>query len=69
MLSKDGENVLCDICHCGKEAVGGVELGIDAGIGGDHSTIAGDLIAWCEFHEESLRESIESEFIELDLRS
>jgi hypothetical protein len=60
------KKVHCDIRGCGKEAVGGGELRIDAGIGGDHSTIAGDLIAWCEFHEVSLRGSIESEFIELD---
>jgi hypothetical protein len=66
MLSKDGKKVLCDVRECGKEAVGGCELRIDAGIGGDHSTIPGDLVAWCELHEESLRGSIESEFIELD---
>ncbi len=67
MLSKDGKKVLCDVVGCGKEAVGGCELRIDAGHGGDHITIAGDLIAWCEADEEGLIESIEGEYILLDL--
>jgi hypothetical protein len=67
MLSKDGKTVLCDVRECGKEAVGGGELRIDAGIGGDHSTIPGDLIAWCESDEEKLLGSIRDEYILLDL--
>jgi hypothetical protein len=67
MLSKDGKNVLCDVRGCGKEAVGGCELRIDAGHGGDHITIPGDLIAWCESDEENLFESIRDEYILLDL--
>ena len=66
MLSKDGEKVLCDAGGCGKEAVGGCELRIAANHGGNHITIPGDLIAWCESDEESLFESIEGEFIFLN---
>jgi hypothetical protein len=67
MLSRDGKNVLCNARGCGKGAVGGCELRIEAGIGGERSTIPGDLIAWCDFHEVSLRVGIESGFILLDL--
>ena len=67
MLSKDGKNVLCDERGCGQDAVGGCELRVAAGFGGDRSTIPGDLIAWCDFHEMSLRVGIDSEFILLDL--
>ncbi len=67
MLSKDGKKVLCDVAGCGKEAVSGCELRIDAGIGGDHSTIPGDLIAWCESDEKNLLGSIRDEYILLDL--
>ena len=66
MLSKDRKNVLCDVRECGKVAVGGCELRIAAGIGGDHSTIPGDLIAWCESHEDLLA-SVRDEYILLDL--
>jgi hypothetical protein len=52
---------------CGKEAIGGCELRIDAGHGGDHITIPGDLIAWCESHEESMPGMIGSESFLLDL--
>lgn len=67
MLIKDGRKILCDVRECGKEAVGGCELRIKAGHGGDHITIPGDLVAWCEFHEESLLEKISGEYILLDL--
>lgn len=67
MLSKDGKIVLCDIRGCGRAAVGGCELRIAAGIGGDHSTIPGDLIAWCESDEENLRESVKDEYLLLDI--
>jgi hypothetical protein len=67
MLSKDGKNVLCDVRGCGKEAVGGCELRIKAGIGGDHSTIPGDLIAWCASDEEHFFGSMRDEYILLDL--
>jgi hypothetical protein len=67
MLSKDGRKVICDVGGCGKEAIGGCELRIEAGIGGERSTIPGDLIAWCDFHQVSLRVGIEGEFILLDL--
>jgi hypothetical protein len=66
MLSKDGNKVLCDVRDCGKEAVGGCELRIDAGHGGDHITIPGDLIAWCESHAD-LIDTIKDEYILLDL--
>lgn len=67
MLSKDGKKVLCDVAGCGNEAVGGCELRIKAGIGGDHSTIPGELVAWCESDEENVFEKIRDEFIILDL--
>lgn len=67
MLSNDGRTVLCDIRECGKEATSGCELRIDAGHGGDHITIPGDLIAWCKSHEENLLESIRDEYMLLDL--
>jgi len=44
MLSKDGRKVLCDVRGCGKEAARGCEVRIDAGHGGDHITIPGDLM-------------------------
>ena len=52
---------------CGKDAVGGCELRIDAGHGGDHVTIPGDLVAWCESHDESLLDAISGEYILLDV--
>jgi hypothetical protein len=67
MLSKNGKSVLCDVPGCGKAAVGGCELRVAAGIGGDHSTIPGDLVAWCESDEENVFEKIRDEFIILDL--
>jgi hypothetical protein len=65
MLSKDGKKVLCDVRDCGKEAVGGCELRINADRGGRHVTIPGDLIAWCAFDEDRLRIGIKEEFIPL----
>jgi hypothetical protein len=67
MLSKDRKKVLCDVSGCGQEAVDGCELRIDAGHGGDHITVPGDLIAWCDLHKESLLKSIRDEYILLDL--
>jgi len=67
MLSKDGRKVLCDVRGCGKEAARGCEVRIDAGHGGDHITIPGDLIVWCESHEKNLLEVISHEYMLLDI--
>ena len=67
MVSKGGQKVLCNFPGCGKEAVAGCELRIDAGHGGDHITIPGGLVAWCESHEESLLDTVSNEYVLLDL--
>jgi hypothetical protein len=67
MLSSDRRKVLCDIPGCGKEAIGGCEERIAAGHGGDHITIPGGLVAWCESHEDNLLDTISSEGRPLDL--
>ena len=67
MLSNDGRRVLCDVRECGQKAVGGCELRIEAGHGGDHVTIPGDLVAWCEVLEQSILEKIADEYIALDV--
>jgi hypothetical protein len=43
---------------CGIEAVGGCEQRINAGHGGDRITIVGDLVAWCESHEQELLQTV-----------
>jgi len=67
MLSEDGKKVLCDVQGCGREAVGGCELRIAAPHGGNKITIPGDLMAWCEFDEDSMSGSIRDEFVILNL--
>ena len=52
---------------CGKEAARGCEVRIDAGHGGDHITIPGDLIVWCESHEKNLLEVISHGYMLLDI--
>ena len=66
MLSGDRRTVLCDKPGCGKVAIGGCEERINAGHGGDRMTIAGDLVAWCESHEQELLEKVDKECRPLD---
>lgn len=67
MLSRDGKDVLCDVQGCSKLAIGGCELRIHTGYSGSQGTIPGDLVAWCETHEETIRETIVTEFIPFNI--